>query len=198
MATPATKHREVAFAIVFGLAVGVVFAASADVEKSPDRFAALSLAGLQRLIGGERSRLLRCVRLVSVDSTERERRFRRECERHSGPKANGVRSVATLAFRLWSKCSAWSRETCPERSGGRPRARGKGRQLSFPLSNAEAGERQLDGWVPRFLRMESPRISMRCALWTRRSRMPAAAVGSPICSCQRATGSCDVRIVERV
>ena len=28
--------------------------------------------------------------------------------------------------------------------------------------------------------------------------MPSAAVGSPICSCQRVTGSCDVRMVERV
>ena len=37
----------------------------------------------------------------------------------------------------------------------------------------------------RFLRMDSPRISMRWALWTRRSRMPSAMVGSPICSCQR-------------
>jgi hypothetical protein len=50
---------------------------------------------------------------------------------------------------------------------------------------------------PRFLRIESPRISMRCALWTRRSRMPSASVGSPICSCHRETGSCEVRIVER-
>ena len=50
---------------------------------------------------------------------------------------------------------------------------------------------------PRFLRMESPRISMRWALCTRRSRMPSASVGSPIRSCQRATGSCEVRIVER-
>jgi hypothetical protein len=29
------------------------------------------------------------------------------------------RSVATLALRLCKKCSASSRETCPERSGGR-------------------------------------------------------------------------------
>jgi hypothetical protein len=38
---------------------------------------------------------------------------------------------------------------------------------------------------------------MRCALWTSRSRMPSAAVGSPICSCQRVTGNCDVSISER-
>src|SRR5271154_5312509 len=43
--------------------------------------------------------------------------------------------------------------------------------------------------------MESPRISMRWALCTRRSRMPSASVGSPICSCHRATGNCEVRIV---
>jgi hypothetical protein len=45
----------------------------------------------------------------------------------------------------------------------------------------------------RFLRMDSPRISMRWALCTRRSRMPSAMVGSPICSCQRETGSWEVR-----
>jgi hypothetical protein len=50
----------------------------------------------------------------------------------------------------------------------------------------------------RFLRMDSPRISMRWALCTKRSRMPSAMVGSPICSCQRETGNCEVRIVERV
>lgn len=32
------------------------------------------------------------------DSGEGERAFRRERERHSGPKANSSRSVATLAF----------------------------------------------------------------------------------------------------
>src|ERR1700756_2966746 len=51
---------------------------------------------------------------------------------------------------------------------------------------------------PFFLRMESPRISMRCALCTSRSRIPSASVGSPICSCQRATGNYQVRIIERV
>ncbi len=51
--------------------------------------------------------------------------------------------------------------------------------------------------LPRFLRIESPRISIRCALCTSRSRMPSASVGSPICSCQRETGSWEVRIVER-
>src|SRR6266478_4253591 len=52
-------------------------------------------------------------------------------------------------------------------------------------------------YLPRLLRIESPRISMRWALCTRRSRMPSASVGSPICSCHRETGSCEVRIVER-
>ena len=37
--------------------------------------------------------------------------------------------------------------------------------------------------------MDSPRISRRWALWTKRSRIPSAMVGSPICSCQRETGS---------
>jgi len=51
---------------------------------------------------------------------------------------------------------------------------------------------------PRSLRMDSPRISMRWALCTSRSRMLSAKVGSPICSCHWATGSWLVRIVERV
>ena len=37
---------------------------------------------------------------------------------------------------------------------------------------------------------------MRCALCTSRSTMPSASVGSPICSRQRESGSCEVRIVE--
>jgi hypothetical protein len=42
--------------------------------------------------------------------------------------------------------------------------RGKGRQ-PFPCPACrDPGERQLDGSGPRFLRMESPRISRRCAL----------------------------------
>ena len=56
------------------------------------------------------------------------------------------RSVATLAFRLWPKCSASSRETCPERSGGgllvaEKGVRGKGQQPFAPLSLAETSER---------------------------------------------------------
>src|SRR5579872_4040100 len=43
------------------------------------------------------------------------------------------------------------------------------------------GGRQSAVYVPRFFLIESPRISMRCALWTSRSRMPSATVGSPIC-----------------
>jgi hypothetical protein len=40
------------------------------------------------------------------------------------------------------------------------------------------------GFLPRFLRIDSPVSSMRKALWTSRSRMLSAMVGSPICSCQ--------------
>ena len=50
---------------------------------------------------------------------------------------------------------------------------------------------------PRSLRIDSPRISMRWALCTSRSRMLSAKVGSPICSCHLATGSWLVKIVER-
>src|SRR2546428_10801023 len=50
---------------------------------------------------------------------------------------------------------------------------------------------------PRFLRIDSPLSSMRCALCTKRSRMLSAMLGSPICSCQCSMGSWLVRIVER-
>ena len=53
---------------------------------------------------------------VVGDSGEAERSFRKEAERHSGMNPNTI--VATLASRLCKKCSASSRETCPERSGG--------------------------------------------------------------------------------
>jgi hypothetical protein len=64
---------------------------------------------------------------------------------------------------------AFVKENYPERSGGRvplaeKGARGKGRSPCPRLGAQSPGERQLDGCVPRFLRMESPRISMRCAL----------------------------------
>ena len=49
---------------------------------------------------------------------------------------------------------------------------------------------------PRFLRIDSPRISMRYALCTNRSRMLSARVGSPICSCHLATGSWLVKMME--
>jgi hypothetical protein len=61
-----------------------------------------------------------------ADSGEGERSFRRERERHSGPKANSFRSAATLAFRLCRKRSASSRKTYPERSGGTAPLRRKG------------------------------------------------------------------------
>ncbi len=44
------------------------------------------------------------------------------------------------------------------------------------------------GLRPRFLRIDSPLSSMRCALCTKRSMMLSAMLGSPICSCQCATG----------
>ena len=44
--------------------------------------------------------------------------------------------------------------------------------------------------------IESPRISIRCALCTMRSRIPSATVGSPICSCHLLTGICEVRIID--
>ena len=47
--------------------------------------------------------------------------------------------------------------------------------------------------LPRFFLIESPRISIRWALCTSRSRIPSARVGSPTCSCQRETGSWEVR-----
>ena len=59
----------------------------------------------------------------------------------SGPKTNSARSVATLALRLCSKCSASSRKTYRELSGAQRRkapvaekgVRGKGRQpFSLP------------------------------------------------------------------
>src|ERR1700733_14159066 len=63
--------------------------------------------------------------------------FRDDSEHH--------RSVATLASRLCRKCSASSRETCPERSGGKmplaeKGARGKGRQPLSPPQHTEAPE----------------------------------------------------------
>jgi hypothetical protein len=79
--------------------------------------------------------------------------------------------------------------------------RGNGAAALVPASARSQPASVSDGLLgeePRFLRMESPRMSMRWALFTRRSGMPSPAVASPICSCQRATGSCEVRIVERV
>jgi len=49
----------------------------------------------------------------------------------------------------------------------------------------------------RFLRIESPLISIRCALWSSPSRMPSAAGGSPICSCQPATGRKKLPVAQR-
>src|SRR5216684_897762 len=94
-------------------------------------------------------------------------------KRFNGQKKKRARSVATLALRLCSKCSASSRKTYRELSGAQRRKRagsgergaGKGAAALFPAQHCrDPGERQLDGSVPRFLRMESPRISRRCAL----------------------------------
>src|SRR6267154_3329741 len=87
------------------------------------------------------------------------------------------------------------------RVGGDLGCRGKGQQPLCPCfrdveDRDHSGLGSLGGL--RFFRMDSPRISMRWALWTKRSRMPSAMVGSPICSCQRETGSWEVRTVERV
>ena len=139
--------------------------------------------------------------------------FRREAEQDSGLIPNTSRSVATLALLIVREVFGLVKRpredgSHPERSGGRrPLAgkgvRGKGRS-PVPRSalerSAGVSPRLPPCYAPppRFLRIESPFISMRWALWTRRSRIPSATVGSPICSCQRATGSCEVRIIDRV
>ena len=46
------------------------------------------------------------------------------------------------------------------------------------------------------LRRVSPVSSIRCALWTSRSRMASAMVGSPTISYQRSTGTWLVMITE--
>ncbi len=48
-----------------------------------------------------------------------------------------------------------------------------------------------------FLRMLSPLSSMRWALWTIRSRIASAMVGSPIMACHPDTGSWAVMMVDR-
>jgi hypothetical protein len=46
------------------------------------------------------------------------------------------------------------------------------------------------------LRMDGPLSSMRCALWSRRSQMASARVGSPIPACQSRAGTWVARCVE--
>jgi outer membrane protein TolC len=71
---------------------------------------------------------------------------------------------------LCRKCSRSSRETYPERSAGRlplceERGAGKGQHVLSPPQRTAAPASVISAaQCPAFLRMESPRISMRCAL----------------------------------
>lgn len=49
---------------------------------------------------------------------------------------------------------------------------------------------------PRFLRVDSPRTSIRRALCNSRSAMLSTKVGSPICSCHLITGRWLVRLID--
>ena len=71
------------------------------------------------------------------------------------------------------------------------------RDSHFIPSPSERSDGGYCSLPPRFLRIDSPPISMRWALCTSRSRMLSAKVGSPICSCHLVTGSWLVRTVER-
>ena len=51
--------------------------------------------------------------------------------------------------------------------------------------------------IPFFLRIEGPRSATTCALWTRRSQIASAIVGSPNASCQLFVGSWEVITVEQ-
>ena len=132
--------------------------------------------------------------------------FRDDAEQHSGMKANTIRSVSDAGFLIvWEVFGlAIEEPSGAERrqaAASWKRGAGKGTAVPFPArhwSDPASVSRRPYAPPPRFLRIESPFISMRWALWTRRSRMPSATVGSPICSCQRATGSCEVRIIDRV
>jgi hypothetical protein len=78
------------------------------------------------------------------DSGEAERCFRRETAFRDEPEH--PRSAATLALRFCRKCSASTRETCPERSGGwmplaRKRVRGKDGTSSPRISSQWPGAR---------------------------------------------------------
>jgi hypothetical protein len=132
--------------------------------------------------------------------------FRGEAEQHSGMTPNTIRSVSDAGFLIVREVFGLAKEN---RSGAQrrqaatswKRGAGKGTAVPFPArhwSDPASVSHRPYAPPPRFLRIESPFISMRWALWTRRSRMPSATVGSPICSCQRATGSCEVRIIDRV
>ena len=89
------------------------------------------------------------------------------------------------------KCAERVRSEAEEPLSGDLGRRGKGQPA--PLSPASLCRRATHSFFSsgglRFLRIDSPRISIRWAVCTRRSRMPSAMVGSPICSCQRETGN---------
>jgi hypothetical protein len=73
-----------------------------------------------------------------------------------------------------------------------------GRHFHGARSGCSERSDDIHSLPPRFLRIDSPRISMRWALCTSRSRMLSARVGSQICSCHWATGNWLVKIVERL
>ena len=61
---------------------------------------------------------------------------------------------------------------------------------------AHAGQMAVSSSCALSLRIGSPDKAMRCADWTRRSRIASAIVGSPRYVCQLSTGSCDVIAVD--
>jgi hypothetical protein len=65
---------------------------------------------------------------------------------------------------------------CPAHRTGETIFRAEPAHASFPFL------------PPRLFRMDPPCISIRCTLWTSRSRMLSAMVGSPIWARQVATG----------
>ena len=82
------------------------------------------------------------------DSGEAERWFRRETKRHSGMNPNTIeRSDAGTSNRA-RKCSASSREACPERSGGRVPLAEKGVRTPHHLVKGVLKRRYASEWLP--------------------------------------------------